>query len=44
MYSQTCIKRSPFGQRKSDLIRLVTTGIGLTVNITVHTIVGYDHM
>jgi hypothetical protein len=24
-YSQTCIKRSPLGQRKSGLIRLVTS-------------------
>jgi hypothetical protein len=25
IYSQTCIKRSPFGQRKSGLIRHVTS-------------------
>ena len=25
IYSQTCIKRSPLGQRKSDLIRQVTS-------------------
>ena len=25
MYSQTCIKRSPLGQRQSDLIRQVTS-------------------
>ena len=25
MYSQTCIKRSPLGQRKSGLIRQVTS-------------------
>ena len=32
------------GQEKGDLLIEVTTGIGLTVNRTVHTIVGYDHM
>ena len=30
-YSHTCLKRSPFGQRKGGLIRQVTTCAGLTV-------------
>jgi hypothetical protein len=32
MYSQTCIKRSSMGQRKSGLLIPVTPWVGLTVH------------